>query len=132
MGGCTKKETWDDKGEHVIDATKECGAFPFLDLSIGRNISNQLGISLDMKTLIIGSFVGIKTKYYMQDARDTAFVSFTGGAIDVEGGHSGGVVNSYNNVEWGYAYGKQEFSIGAGALFGESGMVVHLGYKYVF
>ena len=131
VGGCEKKEIWDEEG-NFVDTEKNCGALPLLDLEIGYNISNQFGVSLDMKTLLIGSLIGIKAKYYMQDERDTAFVSLTGGVLDVGGGHSGPGAISYNHVSYGYAYGGNEFSIGVGALHGESSASFHIGYKYIF
>ena len=132
IGGCEKIETWDEKGENIVDRERYCGAIPLLDMTLGYGFTSQFELSLDMKTLIIGSLVGVKAKYYMQDARDTSFLSLTGGVLDVGGGHSGPGASSYNNIEWGYAYGKKEFSIGVGALYGDSNIVLHLGYKYMF
>ena len=117
LGGCKTK--------------RSCGALPLLDLEIGYNLSNQFGLSLDVKTLLLASVMGIKAKYYMEDARDTAFVSITGGALNVGNVHSG-FIGSYNNIEYGYAYGGNEFSIGVGVFHGESSTLFHLGYKYIF
>ena len=130
LGGCEKEEIWDK--ENFVGTKRSCGAMPLLDLEIGYNISNQFGLSLDVKTLLLVSVMGIKAKYYMEDARDTAFVSLTGGALDVGGGHSGPGAISYNHVSYGYAYGGNEFSIGVGALYGESSASFHIGYKYIF
>jgi len=131
VGSCYEEEIWDEKGENIISTNKYCGALPILDMEIGYNISKQFGLSLDVKTLLLGSFVGMKAKYYMQNARDTAFISITGGTLNVGGGHSPGV-SSYNNIEWGYAYGDNEFSVGAGVPYGDKDMLVHVSYKYMF
>ena len=131
VGSCWKEEEWDEKGENIVDRERYCGALPLLDLELGYNISNKFGLSLDMKTLIIGSLVGIKAKYYMQDAKDTAYVALTGGALGSGNAH-GGFVGSYNNIEYGYAYGKKEFSIGVGVPYGDRDVLVHVGYKYIF
>jgi hypothetical protein len=58
-------------------------------------------------------------------------VSITGGVLDIGNAHSG-VIGSYNNIEWGYAWGHKEFSIGAGMPYGDSDILVHIGYKYIF
>jgi len=131
LGGCTQEETWDEEGKNVIDTEKSCGAVPLLDMEIGYNTSNQFGVSLDVKTLILASLVGIKAKYYLHNQKDTAFISLTGGALDVGNVHSG-FIGSYNNVEWGYAYGQNEFSLGVGIAYGDSDVMVHLNYKYMF
>jgi len=132
VGGCDKTEIWDEKGENIVKTQRDCGAFPLLDMTLGYGVTPQFELSLDIKTLLLVSLVGIKTKYYMQDARDTSFVSLTGGVLNVGGGHSGGGAISYNNIEYGYAYGKKEFTIGVGSLYGESNVMFHVGYKYMF
>jgi len=133
MGGCYKEDIWDEIGERVIGSKRDCAAFPLLDLGVGYNFTNQFGLSLDIKTLILGSFIGVKAKYYLKDERNTTFVSVTGGALDVGGGHSGPGIGSYNNIEIGYAYGHNEFSIGVGKIYHDSDTtLMHLEYKYVF
>ena len=129
LGGCEKEEIWDK--ENFVGTKRSCEALPLLDLEIGYNISNQFGLSLDVKTLLLLSAMGIKAKYYMEDARDTAFVSITGGALNVGNVHSG-FIGSYNNIEYGYAYGGNEFSIGVGVLYGDKDTLVHVSYKYIF
>ena len=131
VGGCDKTEIWDEKGENIVGTQRDCGALPLLDMTLGYGVTPQFELSLDIKTLLLGSLVGIKIKYYMQDARDTSFVSLTGGVVDVGGGHSPGVI-SYNNIEYGYAYGKNELTIGVGALYKDSSVLFHVGYKYMF
>ena len=130
LGGCEKEEILDEEG-NFVDTEKYCEALPWLDLEIGYNISNQFGVSLDVKTLLLVSTMGIKAKYYMKDARDTAFISLTGGVLNVGNGHSG-FIGSYNHIEYGYAYGKNEFSIGVGAQYGHNSILAHIGYKYIF
>ena len=130
IGGCEKEEIWDEAG-NFVDTERFCGALPLLDLEIGYNISNQFGLSLDLKTLLLASVMGIKAKYYMEDARDTAFISLTGGALNEGGGH-GPFVGSYNHIEYGYAYGGNEFSIGLGVPYGDKDILVHVSYKYIF
>jgi len=132
VGGCDKTEIWDAQGENIVGTQRDCGAFPLLDMTLGYGITPQFELSLDIKTLLLVSLVGIKTKYYMQDARDTSFVSLTGGVVEVGGGHSGGGAISYNNIEYGYAYGKNELTIGVGALYKDSSVLFHVGYKYMF
>ena len=98
LGGCEKEEIWDEKGEHIVGHERSCGAFPILDMTIGYGFTNQFELSLDIKTLGIGSLMGIKAKYYMNETRDTSFVSITGGALRVGGVHSG-FIGSYNHLE---------------------------------
>jgi len=131
VGGCDKTEIWDAQGENIVGTQKDCGALPLLDMTLGYGVTPQFELSFDIKTLLLGSLVGIKTKYYVQDAHDTSFVSLTGGVVKVGGGHSPGAI-SYNNIEYGYAYGKKEFTIGVGTLHKESNVLFHVGYKYMF
>jgi len=131
VGGCDKTEIWDVQGENIVGTQRDCGAFPLLDMTLGYGFTSQFELSFDIKTLLLGSLVGIKTKYYMQDTRDTSFLSLTGGVVKVGGGHSPGAI-SYNNIEYGYAYGKKEFTIGVGTLYKESNVLFHVGYKYMF
>ena len=114
----------------VLIGSKE-GAIPLLDLEIGYNPSKQVALSIDVKTLGIGSLMGIKAKYYLYDLQETSFVSLTGGALDVGGVHSG-FIGSYNNIEWGYAFGRKEFSIGIGVPYKDREVLAHLSYKYIF
>jgi len=131
LGVCEKTEIWDEKGENVIGTQRDCGVLPLVDVTLGYGLTPQFELSLDVKTLLFGTLIGIKTKYYMQDAKETSFFSLTGGAVKIGGGH-GPIVTSYNNVEYGYAYGKNEFTVGAGAVYGESNILLHVGYKYMF
>jgi len=133
LGGCEKVDIWDETGEKIIGSDRDCAAIPLLDLGVGYNFTNQFGLSLDIKTLIFGSFIGVKAKYYLKDERDTAFASITGGAFDIGGGHSPLGIGSYNNIELGYAYGHNEFSLGVGKIYHDSHTtILHLGYRYVF
>ncbi|RUM76859.1 MAG: hypothetical protein DSZ12_01155 [Sulfurovum sp.] len=131
IGGCGKDDIWDESGENIIGTDTSCGAIPLLDLGLGYHFSKQFALSLDIKTLGIATLMGIKAKYYLEDEKDTSFVSITGGALNVGGVHSG-FIGSYNNIEWGYAYEHNEFSLGIGAPYGDSTILLHLGYKYVF
>ena len=128
LGACEKEE-WN--GEEM-QGEKNCYTVPMLNLGFGYNFKNQFEISLDTKTLIFASLVGIKAKYYMKDEKDTAFVSLTGGAFEFGNAHTG-FIGSYNNIEFGYAYGKKEFSIGIGVPYGDTDVtLVHIGYSYLF
>ena len=132
LGGCEKEEIWDEKGENIVGHKRSCGAFPFLDMSLGYGFTKQFDLSLDIKTLVLGSFIGLKAKYYMKNARDTSFLSLMGGGVNVSGGHSSPGVSSYNSIEWGYAYGHHEFGVGAGVPYGDKSVMFHLSYKYMF
>jgi len=131
IGGCPKGGEWNEEENKIISTKRYCYGLPVLDLELGYNTSNQFEISLDVKTLLFVSLVDIKAKYYMQDAKDTAYVALSGGALRKGNVHSG-LIGSYNNIEWGYAYGKKEFSIGLGVPYGDKDIMAHVGYKYVF
>jgi len=131
VGGCDTVDVWDEKEENIVGTKRDCGGLPLVDMTLGYGLTPQIELSLDVKTLLLISLVGIKTKYYMHDTRDTAFLSLTGGVVKVGGAHSPGVI-SYNHIEYGYAYGKNEVTIGVGTVYGENNVVFHLGYKYMF
>jgi hypothetical protein len=111
----------------LLDGT----VFPMLDLEIGYNLSNQFGISLDIKTLLIGSYIGVKAKYYFEDTKNSTFASLILCPCKLDG-KDYDMATGYNGIELGYALGHNEFSVGVGVPTSNMGTFFHLGYKYIF